>query len=214
MRSDLLGEINSRLAADGDDRRLILLTQGHACVVDSADCEWLTQTGVWCFSVGGRGSKHPYAVARVVVGGLSRVTRMHRLILGAGSGDLVDHESGDTLDNTRKNLRSATKGQNNMNARKPRSGAFSRFKGVSRHKQTGKWQAGIKINQRRVHLGLFTSEEDASRVYDRAAAMYFGAFAQPNTALVAEPGALARELAKNYGVTSFPAVSRRWKPGS
>ncbi|KAL1225700.1 Ethylene-responsive transcription factor-like protein [Cardamine amara subsp. amara] len=34
-----------------------------------------------------------------------------------------------------------------------------------------KWQAAIKVEKRQIHLGTFTSQEEAARLYDRAAFM-------------------------------------------
>jgi AP2 domain len=98
---------------------------------------------------------------------------MHKLITGQPA---TDHRNGDGLDNQRKNLRPATKAQNNHNQR-PRRGTSSRFKGVTWHKQRGKWQAEIKVNGKSRYLGLYASEEEAAAVYAAAALQVQGEYA-------------------------------------
>jgi hypothetical protein len=49
-------------------------------------------------------------------------------------------------------------------------GGTSRFAGVSLHKGTGRWEAGIKVHGVKTALGFFDHEEDAARKYDEAAA--------------------------------------------
>jgi hypothetical protein len=105
---------------------------------------------------------------------------LHRAIINAPKGLYVDHINGDTLDNRRANLRIATNSQNQANRIRLKSGTSSRYRGVTWNKASQKWQAGIKCNLKSTHLGLFESEEEAARAYDRAAREMFGSFARPN----------------------------------
>lgn len=110
---------------------------------------------------------------------------MHRIILGKSG--LVDHINGDTLDNRRKNLRPASRSQNGAN-QKVRSSNRSGFKGVNWKKPgpnfkknpTGKWAARISLDNRRIHIGYFSTAEEAAKAYDTAAKTHFGEFAKPN----------------------------------
>src|SRR4030042_700148 len=45
----------------------------------------------------------------------TQVIYIHRVIMNAPKGQIVDHKNRQTLDNRRENLRFATKGQNNRN---------------------------------------------------------------------------------------------------
>jgi hypothetical protein len=103
--------------------------------------------------------------------------KMHRFILGAKPGELVDHQDGDGLNNTRGNIRLATTGENNRNIRKPAHGLTSQYKGVSWHPKAKKYQATIRFERENYYLGLFLDPADAAWAYDRAARRLHGAFA-------------------------------------
>lgn len=98
---------------------------------------------------------------------------MHRLILDAPEGTLIDHWNRDTLDNRRINLRVATKKQNGANMRRG-----SGYKGVTLSK--GKWRAQISCDYENHYLGTFDTAEAAARAYDVAALERFGDFAALN----------------------------------
>jgi hypothetical protein len=94
-------------------------------------------------------------------------------------GKFVDHINGDRSDNRICNLRLATKAQNGMNRGK-QSNNTSGMKGVSWAKNAGKWSAHIKINRKKIHLGLFNNIEHAAAAYDSAAISLHGEFARTN----------------------------------
>lgn len=107
---------------------------------------------------------------------------LHRLIIGAGSGDLVDHINRNPLDNRTANLRLATRSQNaaNRGADRRRNGTTSRHKGVSFNKARGKWCAYIHVDGKTRSLGRFEAEDDAARAYNKAAVEAWGEFARLN----------------------------------
>jgi hypothetical protein len=104
---------------------------------------------------------------------------MHHLIMGKVQGKEIDHIDHNGLNNTRGNLRFATRTENmrNMN---PKRGCSSKFKGVSFNIKLEKWQALIRIGRKLVHLGYYLREEDAAVKYDIAALEHFGKFAKIN----------------------------------
>jgi hypothetical protein len=90
--------------------------------------------------------------------------------------EFVDHVNGNGLDNRRANIRPATRSQNGANRRK--TIGESKFKGVCRH--CGGWRATIGLNNRKLSLGTFRTEEEAARAYDAAAKEHFGEYARLN----------------------------------
>lgn len=112
-------------------------------------------------------------------GGYSTVG-MHAIINRTPKGFDTDHRDGDGLNNTRANLRTATRAENGRNRSKSRTGGTSRFKGVHWDKQKSRWRSSIRVNGRLFHVGLFFDEAEAAAAYDAAALEHFGEFAKPS----------------------------------
>ena len=72
----------------------------------------------------------------------------------------IDHENGDPDDNRFENLRDVSHVENQRN-QKNRTDNTSGHMGVHWNKQLNKWEARIKTDGRKKHLGLFTSLDDA-----------------------------------------------------
>lgn len=151
--------------------REIPLTRGLVAIVDAADFDWLNQ---WKWHA--KRSKSGYYAARKRAG---QLTFMHRLVLDTPQHLRTDHINGNTLDNRRENLRTATPQQNACN-RGPIPNSSSQYKGVGHVHSRGKWVAQIKINSRTIRLGYFANEIDAARAYDAKALELFGEFAYLN----------------------------------
>ena len=158
--------------------REIPLTQGKVALVDDEDYEWLNQ---WKWYVMWDGH-HWYAVRNSPYrNGKRHTIRMHRLIVGAQPGQVVDHKDSEvTLDNQRENLRFCTRSQNAMNAKKRCDGLSSRFKGVRWYKRDNNWMVRIGIDGKRIFLGYFDNEIEAAIAYNKAARERFGEFARLN----------------------------------
>ena len=108
---------------------------------------------------------------------------MHRMIMKAPKGLVVDHINHRPADNRKENLRLCTTAQNSMNMSKRRKIYSSRYKGVRRLQagRTGKpWLANIRLSGRTIFLGSFDKEEHAAMAYDMWARMLFGEFANTN----------------------------------
>ena len=124
-----------------------------------------------------RGARN-YAVRDETRHGKKRRIFLHREVNNTPTGYITDHIDGDTLNNMRDNLRTATSSQNNANAKDRQR--MSRYRGVYWHNKAGKWYAQISINGRRCHLGLFDDQAEAAKAYAEAAQQAFGEFARPD----------------------------------
>lgn len=107
--------------------------------------------------------------------------RAHRVIwamhYGAWPADQIDHINMRRSDNRICNLREASP-VDNLRNKKRYSNNSSGFKGVSLHKETGKWRARIHTGKHHRSLGLFFTPEEASSAYAEAAKMHHGEFAR------------------------------------
>jgi hypothetical protein len=158
--------------------RTIPLTRGFVATVDADNFERLNQHK-W-YAIWMPGTQSFYASRHApMVKGYRGVFWMHREVLGLMPGDprKGDHKrSGDTLNNTRENLRIATNSQNRFNARK-QSNNKSGYTGVWLARATGKYGASIKADGKRKFLGWYSSAEEARTVRDYEALILHGEFA-------------------------------------
>jgi hypothetical protein len=165
-----------RLFCYGYPFRKISLGEGQFAILDALD---YYRYCAFKWTMGGQGSV-VYAVRSTKIGAKITTRRLHREIMNAPKGLLVDHANGNTLDNRRANLRLATHFQNTCNRRKIKSKTSSRFIGLYWEKKSSRWVTHIKDHGKRIYLGRFKSEFDAARAYDHAARMYHKEFAQLN----------------------------------
>jgi hypothetical protein len=162
--------------------KYIELTQGQVARVSDEDYEWLAKykwharwdSHAYTFYAGkhlGKGASSP-----------RNIVTMHSFIMGARTGERIDHIDHNGLHNERENLRRCTCAQNAQNHMKHRVGVGSKYKGVSRCMETSvnPWRAQIYLGGKNRHLGVFADEESAARAYDTAARLHFGEFALLN----------------------------------
>jgi hypothetical protein len=162
----------------GYSYRRIYIGEGEWTIIEPKDYYWLNELK---WSVGGKDGKF-YALRGIKTGPREiKLISMHREIMKAPAGILVDHRNCDALDNRRENLRLATSSQNSYNRQNTKTKASSsRYRGVSYFSRTGKWVARIKYQRKSRWLGYFDKEEAAGRAYDEAAKKYYGEFARLN----------------------------------
>ena len=153
----------------------IKLSRGKVAIIDDADFE-LVSMHKW-YAVTPSRSKTWYAYAKVRRSDGTRIAiKMHRLLLGLTDPEIkTDHIDGDGLNNQRTNLRTCSNAQN-MRNKGVTSANKSGFKGVSWHKQRGKWQATIMVNRKQKFLGYHDTKEAAYEAYCNAAADLHGEF--------------------------------------
>lgn len=147
---------------------LLQFVEVHGVLIDKEDLnEYMFCTAAF------KNSKEKYV--KVMYKG--RQEYLHRLIMGLPD-CLVDHKNGNLLDCRRENLRLATHVTNGQNSSSTRSG--SGMRGVSWCAETRLWRARIKVGNKQLTLGRFSSKEDAWEAYKKAAKTHFGEFASGN----------------------------------
>lgn len=148
----------------------IPLLRGQVALVDAQDYDWLMQYR-WRLNTNG------YVVRSCRVGDRTVIVCMHRQIMNAQRGHVVDHIDHNRLNNTRSNLRFVTQQQNLMYRRRFKNNSTG-YKGVN--VQNGRWHARFEFNQKTIHLGYFDDVESAAMAYDAAVRRVFGIYALVN----------------------------------
>lgn len=157
---------------------VVCLSKGKISLIDAEDAPRIRLYS-WFAKMDQYG--HWYAYRAYREDGKRKQQSMHRFLMNAEPGDIVDHKSGDSLDNRRSvNLRICTNKQNVRNARLYSNKKTSQLRGVSFIKSNGRFRAQIMCSGVKINLGNFTDEQNAAIAYDDAAHKLFGEFARLN----------------------------------
>ncbi len=119
-----------------------------------------------------------YAMTRETVSIKKQINiKMHRLLTDAKKGEVVDHINGYSNWNTMDNLRVVDHTANAMNHgfRKDNTSGHT---GVQKYNNTDKWLARIRVNGRKIRLGVFDKFDDAVAAYEKAREIYHGEYAR------------------------------------
>jgi len=158
----------------------ILLPSGEIATISECDIN-VASLYSWCSkkrsgsSADRRGGRYVHAR----VNGSNQT--LHRILMNPPRDMVIDHIDGNGLRNTRDNLRIVTQRENLRNQRK-RDKRTSRFFGVSRRSRAvNPWQCHFRLpSGKKIYVGVFATEEEAARDYDRLALIHFGEFARLN----------------------------------
>ena len=150
----------------------ITLSSGKQCLVDDEDFNILSVTR-WSDDSNGYAIRHTKTAE-----GLKTTEKMHRIIMQAKPGEIVDHINGCPWDNRKENLRIVTDKENARNSKLYNTNK-SGYKGVAVYKN-GRWTAQITVNYRKLHLGVYDDVEEAAEAYNEAAIEHFGEYARLN----------------------------------
>lgn len=148
---------------------VIPLTKGKVSQLDDQDAD-LAEVK-WCWSACG------YAVRT----DRQKRVYLHRIVLARMlgrelvAGECCDHINQNSLDNSRVNLRIATKAQNQQN-QWTRSDNKSGVRGVSWDKRSGRWRVEIGVHGKTLLVGRFVDFNEAVAVRHAAELKYFGEF--------------------------------------
>jgi hypothetical protein len=118
-----------------------------------------------------------YAVRNIyiLVGGkrVRRSAYLHRDVMNAEPGQIVDHINRNKLDNRKANLRFATRSQNAFNRVLPARGK-SGIRGVYWNEHNQKWRTNILVEGKEIHLGFYDDVHEAAEVRQNAERKYYG----------------------------------------
>lgn len=159
--------------------QLIPLTKGQYAIVDDEDYDKIV-AHKWCCHIAKGGDKYAVRAMPRAISKKRKSIYMHHVIALSPPGKIVDHKDGDTLNNTRSNLRVCGLSENNMNKRLQKNNT-SGVRGVCWHKRFDKWQAKIKINGKVKYLGYFDNLKEAETVRQEAENELFGEFSYHNS---------------------------------
>ncbi len=118
---------------------------------------------------------HGYVTARSSNGNI----KLHRLLMNAPEGSVVDHINGNPRDCRKENLRIVSQRANTYNSGMRKSSTTG-YKGVCFDKRRGKYVAYIAPNKRHIHLGYYGTPEAAAEAYNIAALHFFDDHARLN----------------------------------
>jgi hypothetical protein len=155
-------------------------------IVDSDDFDKLSQTK-WYLGAIEKNSDGSAKMSRsYAINSKHPARSIHRFVLGLKKGDkgIVDHINHDTLDNRKSNLRLVSNSFNGANRFVSKNNKHG-LKGVhfyNREKDGRKsgYKSVIRVNGKRIFLGMFDCKYEAAKAYDKAATFYFGQHALLN----------------------------------
>jgi hypothetical protein len=151
---------------------IIKLSKNQIALVDHEDFDRLNIRS-W-YASKPRLNKSYYACSKISIGHSKKQhVFMHRVIMDARPGEIIDHVNHDTLDNRKSNLRKCTRSQNygNMISVTNKTG----YKGV--HKIS---EGNFSAYLRNKIIGHFKTAEEAARAYNDRALKVYGEFALLN----------------------------------
>jgi flagellar biosynthesis regulator FlaF len=152
------------------------LSRGLYAVVDDVDYQWASKIK-WSANADG------YAVKTSKE---RSVRYLHREIMKARKGQMVDHMNRDVTDCRRRNLRFVTRSENQMNRGKHMQSSSSKYKGIAWTARRRLWVAFIKYEGKRLYIGAFENERHAALAYDLWNLTLFGVHASPNFAVLTQ----------------------------
>lgn len=114
-----------------------------------------------------------YISTGIRVNGKAKSIILHRLIMDAPKGLVVDHINHNTLDNRKYNLRLITSAQNIQNLRgAQKHNKTSGIRGVCWDNAKKRWLAYLQINKKKKILGRYKDMNEAAKAVEQARAKH------------------------------------------
>ena len=127
----------------------------NLCLVDDEDYECVINFN-WRFN------------GKYIIAYMNKQTIMiHRLIMKAEKGQIIDHKFGDVFDNRKEYLRFASHSQNSWN--RPAKGVI--YAPINPQK---KYVVKFKVHGKRIYIGSYRTYEEARMVYVEAIKKHVG----------------------------------------
>jgi len=147
---------------------------GYNVEIDSEDYDRIMSAGKWHIntSANTRAIKNNIYFRHCIrektpTGTRVRGILLHRFIINAPDGFLVDHIDRNSFNNKKSNLRICDTHTNAVNARMFRNNT-SGARGVYKHSSSKKWRASIRNRGIVYNLGAYTDFNDAVEAYKKA----------------------------------------------
>lgn len=116
--------------------------------------------------------KDGYNLVKLHKNNIGKTKKVHQLVAisflnhkPCGLKLVIDHINDNPSDNRVENLQIVTQ---RFNAHKTQGKYSSKYKGVHWDKNRNKWNAQIKISNKKVFIGRYEKEEDAHKAYQKA----------------------------------------------
>lgn len=166
----------NKVRIDGDAAYLTLTTGkgivvGEA-IIDLDDLGRVLAAGRWY------GQWNPQANTYYVRCNRSRPLLLHRFVMNAPSGTIVDHLHHETLDCRKSVLRVCSHTENMQNRKGAHKNSKSGIRGVYWDNRKAKWRVEVRAHKTRHYLGDYDDIEEAARVAAEARTQLHGDFSQ------------------------------------
>lgn len=89
-------------------------------------------------------------------------TLLHRLVIRAKKGEVIDHINGNKLDNRLDNLRRTTHQRNAQNLQGAQKNNKLGLRGVWQCRKTGRFRAAATVSGKKIYAGYFDTPEKAA----------------------------------------------------
>lgn len=149
---------------EGDSAFIIMNTPKHGIVETAVSVEDLPRLIPFHGSLYPIKDKHGQLRVQMYFADSHTYCQLHRFILNAPEGVLVDHVDHEPLNNRRSNLRLANASENTQNIGHVRSHNKLGITGVYYHKRTKKYLAYGYKDGKKYELGYYTTPEEAGEV--------------------------------------------------